>query len=90
MKSYVTYKNGNGKNLAEHVKTALAHFCEIVGGLPLSVVVNPQRKGNAVQVLTALDLARVPVVACAGCLLAEVWLEAPETFDVSVIRGGVL
>lgn len=81
VKTYISYKNGNGKDLAGHVKAAVTHFQTTVGVLPLGVIVNPQRKDDAAKVLTALDLGSVPVGANGGCLLSELWLETPKGFD---------
>lgn len=87
MKNFIVYRNGTKDNLAQHVKAAVAHFYQTVGALPLGIVVSPQRKDDAAKVLTALDLASVPVGASGGCLLAELWLEAPMSFDISAVRG---
>lgn len=88
MKNFITYRNGS-KDLTSRVKLAMTHFCRVVGVLPLGVVVNPKLKDDAAQVLTALALGSVPVITSGGCLTGEVWLQAPNEFDLDSLRGAV-
>jgi hypothetical protein len=70
---YKTYRFMNGLDLPERIKEAVTRFYKAYQVLPKAVTVNPNLYDEAVTATKDLGLS-IPVEACGGTLLPEVWL----------------
>ncbi|MBN1955858.1 MAG: hypothetical protein JW900_12530 [Anaerolineae bacterium] len=77
VKQYKVYRNGQHADLQTHLQAALGDFYQRQRRLPAEVVVHPSMMDKALAALAALDLPRLPIVPCGGCLANEVWLGIP-------------
>ena len=75
--TFIVYRNGTGP-VEQRIKAAALDFCRSRHRLPASIVVHKSELDVAREAVKSLELSRIPVEGCGGCLVPEVWLEVGE------------